>query len=56
MCRFVGLTVCAEKKEMITLAKKIKEEKEKKEKGQGAADSAKTSRVSVRDKLLAKGS
>ncbi|KAK2560347.1 SUMO-activating enzyme subunit 1 [Acropora cervicornis] len=39
---------------MITLAKKIKEEKEKKEKGQGAADSAKTSRVSVRDKLLAK--
>ena len=41
---------------MITLAKKIKEEKEKKEKGQGAADSAKTSRASVRDKLLAKGS
>ena len=40
---------------MITLAKKIKEEKEKKEKGTCSSESLKTSRISVRDKLLTKG-
>ena len=41
---------------MITLAKKIKEEKEKKQRGLGNADTAKSSRISVRDKLLTQGS
>lgn len=40
---------------MITLAKKIKEEREKKEKGNNATDSPKSTRISVRDKLLTKG-
>lgn len=40
---------------MITLAKKIKEEREKKEKGNNAAESPKSTRISVRDKLLTKG-
>ena len=40
---------------MITLAKKIKEEREKKEKGNNATESPKSTRISVRDKLLTKG-
>lgn len=40
---------------MITLAKKIKEEREKKEKGNNATESSKSTRISVRDKLLTKG-
>ena len=40
---------------MITLAKKIKEEREKKEKGNNASEGPKSSRISVRDKLLTKG-
>jgi len=40
---------------MITLAKKIKEEREKKQKGANATETSKSSRVSVRDKLLTKG-
>lgn len=40
---------------MITLAKKIKEEREKKEKGSNATESPKSTRISVRDKLLTKG-
>jgi len=40
---------------MITLAKKIKEEREKKEKGNNATENPKTTRISVRDKLLTKG-
>ena len=40
---------------MITLAKKIKEEKERKEKGIPATETAKGSRISIRDKLLTKG-
>lgn len=39
---------------MITLAKKIKEEREKKEKGNNATESPKSTRISVRDKLLTK--
>jgi len=39
---------------MITLAKKIKEEREKKEKGNNATENPKTTRISVRDKLLTK--
>ena len=40
---------------MITLAKKIKEEREKKEKGNNATENPKSTRISVRDKLLTKG-
>ena len=40
---------------MITLAKKIKEEREKKEKGNNASEVPKSTRISVRDKLLTKG-
>ena len=40
---------------MITLAKKIKEERDKKEKGTRGTESPKSSRISVRDKLLTKG-
>lgn len=40
---------------MITLAKKIKEEREKKEKGNNASEAPKSTRISVRDKLLTKG-